>query len=70
MPIAPGRHSRKLDPVLNDVMNLTVGQLLRLLGPQIWNARIKTRADIGSAAAVNAVAHRAAAEKKFAPLRP
>jgi hypothetical protein len=49
-------------------MNLTVGQLLCLLGLQIWNARIKSRADVCSSAAVNAVANGAAAEKSFAPL--
>jgi hypothetical protein len=55
-----------LDAVFNDVVNLTVGQKLCLLGPQIWNAWVKARADIRSAAAVNAVAVRAASEKELA----
>ena len=59
MPVAPGRHSRKLDPVLNDVVNLAVGQMLCVLGPQIGDTRIEARADVGSAAAVNTVANSA-----------
>jgi len=66
--MAPGRHARETDAVLDDVADLAIGKILRLWRAQIWRLGVEVPADLGLAAAVVAVAGRAAVDVTVAGL--
>ena len=61
---APGRHASQPHAILNDVMNLAVGQLLRWRLTQIRRLWVKRAPDLRLRAAIIAMAHRAAGNKE------
>src|SRR6266478_695399 len=66
--VAPGRHARKTDAILDDVADLAVGKILRLRQAQIWRLGVEIAANLGLAAAVVSVAGRAAVDEAVAGL--
>ncbi len=58
--MAPGRHARETDAVLDDVADLAIGKILRLWRAQIRRLGVEVPADLGLAAAVVAVTNNAA----------
>src|SRR6267143_3360959 len=66
--MAPGGHARETDAVLDDVADLAIGKILRLWQAQIWRLGVEVPADLGLAAAVVAVAGRAAVDVTVAGL--
>src|SRR6266513_727438 len=66
--MAPGRHARETDAVLDDVADLAIGKILRLWRAQIWRLGVKVPADLGLDAAVVAVADGAAVDEAVAGL--
>src|SRR6202045_4430985 len=66
--MAPGRHARETDAVLDDVADLAIGKILRLRRAQIRRLGVEVAADLGLAAAVVSVAGRAAVDEAVAGL--
>src|SRR6267143_702281 len=66
--MAPGRHARKTDAVLDDIADLAVSKILRLWQAQVWRLGVEIAANLGLAAAVVSVAGRAAVHEAVAGL--
>ena len=63
--LGPAGHAGERDAATDDVAELAVGEVLRLRGAEVGNARIEVAADIGLAGAVRGVADRAAVDVTF-----
>ena len=68
MRIAPGRHAGQADAVLNDVVKLAVGEILRRRDPQFGRLGIQVAANHGCARTILAMAAGAPVEKDFVGL--
>src|ERR1700731_142201 len=66
--MAPGRHARETDAVLDDVADLAIGKILRLRRAQIRRLGVEVAADLGLSASVVAVAGRATGDEAVAGL--
>src|SRR5262249_4705411 len=68
--VAPRRHPRQSDAVLDDPVDLAVGEALRIGQPHVGSARVEVAPDFSLSAAVVGVAARAMVGKMRARLVP
>jgi hypothetical protein len=66
--MAPSRHAREAHPILDDVVDLPVREILRLRRSQIWRLGIEIAPDFGHTGTVRTMANRASREEIIARL--